>query len=71
MNPCRPLRQSSRFAWFSARRTASSSPNPGLGNGGNAILGGAAALGAHDVRAVGTFDGPNAGQTLILPYTRP
>jgi hypothetical protein len=40
------------------------SPNPSVG--GSNILGGVARVGAHDVWAVGTFDGPNARQTLIL-----
>jgi hypothetical protein len=45
------------------------SPNPGLANGGNTVLGGVVAFGPDNAWAVGTFDGPNARQTLILHYT--
>ena len=47
------------------------SPNPGLANGGNTILGGVLAFGPDDAWAVGSFDGPNARQTLILHYPGP
>ena len=45
------------------------SPSPGDANGGSSILGGVVTLGDHNAWAVGTFDGPNARQTLILHYT--
>jgi hypothetical protein len=45
------------------------SPNPGLANGGNTVLGGVVAFGPDDAWAVGTFDGPNARQTLIVHFT--
>ncbi len=43
-------------------------PNPS--QGGNNQLGGVAFVSATDVWAVGTFDGPNAPQTLILHRTQ-
>jgi hypothetical protein len=42
------------------------SPSPS--SNGNNILGGVARVGAHDVWAVGTFDGANARQTLTLHH---
>lgn len=45
------------------------SSNPGQDNGGGSILGSVTLAGAHDAWAVGTFDGPDARQTMILHYT--
>jgi hypothetical protein len=41
-------------------------PNPGVANGGGSILGGVASVSASEAWAVGTFDGANARQTMIL-----
>jgi hypothetical protein len=46
--------------------TQVTSPNPS--SDGSNILGGVARVGAHDVWAVGTFDGANARQALILHH---
>jgi hypothetical protein len=45
--------------------TQEASPSPGAANG-DSKLGGVAVINGTDVWAVGTFDGPNAAQTLIL-----
>jgi hypothetical protein len=45
------------------------SPNPGADNGGSTILGGVAVVGPQEAWVVGTFDGPDARQTLILHHT--
>jgi hypothetical protein len=45
------------------------SPSPGDANDGSSILGGVVTFGPHNAWAVGTFDGPDARQTLILHYT--
>jgi len=59
------------FGSASAGWTIVPSPNPGLASGGNTILGGVVAFGAHDAWAVGSFDGANGRRTLILHFSGP